>query len=367
MVSFINILPIIVILCVIIFIIFQMRTLGNINLAIVVPILVISIIILILSFTTNVFGNNTVVAKWSNWVDSEEGKCTVECDGGMKKQTRICDPTSTSICIGESTQYIPCNTDPCSKSIWSEWSPISSSTCSTECGPGITTITRNCIPDQNGNQTCVGSDTMTVACNNGDCKKTPINGGWSNWLTPSSSSCSATCGNGNINQTRTCTNPAPQFGGTSCVGPTTQSIPCNNKDCPLPGQWTSFFLTNDCSQSCGGGNLMEKRLCLGSPDGLPCIGPETQESNIACNIQTCNLTTSECDSMIGPQIGGYPKECLNTWFQNAGCNNPDYIASLNASSFWNQQPPDVVKADMKTWTNASSLNKFSSICNPTTI
>jgi len=51
----------------------------------------------------------------------------------------------------------------------------------------------------------------------------PINGGWTVW-----GECSVTCGGGT--QTRTCTNPAPAYGGIDCVGDSSQS--CNAQSCP---------------------------------------------------------------------------------------------------------------------------------------
>ncbi|CAC5407900.1 unnamed protein product [Mytilus coruscus] len=70
-----------------------------------------------------------------------------------------------------------------------------------------------------------------------DCTKKPINGGWqisgnwSNWST-----CSKTC-NGGIRQRtrdRSCTNPKPQYGGTSCAGSIKEISyeSCNTLKCP---------------------------------------------------------------------------------------------------------------------------------------
>ena len=57
-----------------------------------------------------------------------------------------------------------------------------------------------------------------------------VDGGWSdygNW-----SECSADCGGGKQTRTRTCTNPAPAYGGTDCVGEATETQNCNPQPCP---------------------------------------------------------------------------------------------------------------------------------------
>ena len=64
-----------------------------------------------------------------------------------------------------------------------------------------------------------------------------VNGGWtvyepwSFWL-----DCSVSCGDGtqSRNRTRTCTNPAPMYGGKQCTGDTThrELTSCNNNPCP---------------------------------------------------------------------------------------------------------------------------------------
>ena len=47
---------------------------------------------------------------------------------------------------------------------------------------------------------------------------------WSNW-----GQCSVTCGTGNQQRTRTCTNPAPEHGGLDCVGNSSET----DKSCVL--------------------------------------------------------------------------------------------------------------------------------------
>ena len=59
-----------------------------------------------------------------------------------------------------------------------------------------------------------------------------VNGGWSSWInTP----CTATCGNGVVKGTRTCTNPTPRNGGKTCSGASKATTSCKVKECP--GKW----------------------------------------------------------------------------------------------------------------------------------
>ena len=56
-----------------------------------------------------------------------------------------------------------------------------------------------------------------------------VNGGWSVWS--DFGQCSVTCGIGLKTQHRTCTNPAPAFGGTQCDGDQHQDSICINTPC----------------------------------------------------------------------------------------------------------------------------------------
>ena len=56
-----------------------------------------------------------------------------------------------------------------------------------------------------------------------------VNGGWSSWS--DFGQCSVTCGIGLKTQHRTCTNPAPAFGGTQCDGDQHQDSICLNVPC----------------------------------------------------------------------------------------------------------------------------------------
>ena len=56
------------------------------------------------------------------------------------------------------------------------------------------------------------------------------NGGWSAY--GAYGACSKTCGGGTKKRTRTCTNPKPFGGGSSCSGASTQTVSCNTGCCP---------------------------------------------------------------------------------------------------------------------------------------
>ncbi len=118
-----------------------------------------------------------------------------------------------------------------------------------------------------------------------------VDGGWSAW-----GSCSASCGGGN--QSRTCTNPAPAYGGADCTG--VNDEPCNTQACvgPTDGGWSAW---SSCSASCGGGT--QSRTCTSpvpADGGANCSGATNQ----ACNTQSC--TSGSTGGSSGGSSGGSP-------------------------------------------------------------
>ena len=57
-----------------------------------------------------------------------------------------------------------------------------------------------------------------------------VDGGWTVWH--NSTQCSHSCGGGNRQQRRSCTNPVPWCGGVECAGTNNRTVSCNEQCCP---------------------------------------------------------------------------------------------------------------------------------------
>ena len=143
--------------------------------------------------------------------------------------------------------------------------------------------TRTCTDPapQYGGQQCSGSDRQTQNCT----VHCPIDGAWATWS--SWGSCSATCGNGTMLRTRTCSDPAPQYGGQECSGSGEQTQDCNN---PAP--------EHD-GQECSGSDT-ETENCTESHCSAPvCFDSYTMfnESYRRESVRGCDVgPTTECDA-----------------------------------------------------------------------
>jgi hypothetical protein len=143
-------------------------------------------------------------SKWSDWT-----KCSVSCGGGSRARGRLCNnPTPEhggKTCIGTYIEREKCNVQACpskfpcfhlniillhNKTFWNIFLMI------------ILTLLRYILVD----------------------------GGYSAW--GKWDSCSVTCGGGTKKRSRTCTSPAPQFGGKDCQGVKSQTATCNKQECP---------------------------------------------------------------------------------------------------------------------------------------
>ncbi|XP_043929914.1 thrombospondin-1 isoform X2 [Protopterus annectens] len=193
---------------------------------------------------------------WSTW--SDWTSCSVTCGIGTQQRGRSCDKIN-NLCVGPSVQTRTCHVSECDKRFrqdggWSYWSPWSS--CSVTCGVGEITRIRLCnspVPQLDG-KPCAGSGRETKKCQKDPC---PINGNWGPWS--EWDVCSLTCGGGIQKHKRLCNNPAPKYGGKPCVGPAVETQICNKQDCPVDG-----CLSNPCFAG---------STCTSFPDGSWKCGP----------------------------------------------------------------------------------------------
>ncbi|ELK29347.1 Semaphorin-5B [Myotis davidii] len=113
-----------------------------------------------------------------------------------------------------------------------------------------------------------------------------VSGGWASW--GPWSSCSRDCELGFHIRKRTCTNPEPRNGGLPCVGDATEYQDCNPQACPVRGAWSCWTSWSPCSASCGGGHYQRTRSCTSpapSPGEDICLGLHTEEA--LCATQAC--------------------------------------------------------------------------------
>ncbi|XP_023932361.1 SCO-spondin isoform X5 [Lingula anatina] len=208
-------------------------------------------------------------AFWGEWKDTE---CSVTCGAGILLQVRECVGGSPGVdCAGSGEKTKLCVLKSCPAwGLWGKWGA-----CSKTCGGGEQRRYRSCENGEPG-QDCIGSTVDKRPCNSNDC---PSWGEWSPYST-----CSATCGGGLKNRFRACQGGGVP--GVDCLGPATESVACNEEQCPY---WSPWTLYEACSRTCGGGVKTRTRVCIGGVAGVDCPGPETDSAD--CNTRACRKWT----------------------------------------------------------------------------
>uniref|UniRef100_A0A7M5UL69 Uncharacterized protein n=2 Tax=Clytia hemisphaerica TaxID=252671 RepID=A0A7M5UL69_9CNID len=228
---------------------------------------------------------------WSAW--GSWGSCSTACGSGTESRSRDCNnptPLPGGSCNGPSTESQSCNDGPCPvDGQWGSWT--SWNTCTESCAGGTHSRSRSCdspSPDHGGSQ-CSGSASDSQSCNTHPC---PIHGVWTGW--GSWQSCNITCGGGEENRTRTCTNPPPQHGGDPCSGDPIDIQSCNIHPCPIHGNWSQWSNWTECDKPCGVGFQNRSRTCTNPPPqhgGDNCTDHDAERS--FCNEHPC---TDMCDT-----------------------------------------------------------------------
>ncbi|CAH1241590.1 SEMA5A [Branchiostoma lanceolatum] len=163
---------------------------------------------------------------------------------------------------------------------YSEWLPWEPCTQLLESGEETTCMCRSRSCD-NPAPRCGGKPCMDPATQVSNCT---INGGWSEWSVWTC--CSRTCGPAVKMRHRSCTNPAPQYGGRLCVGYSQEHLVCNNPPCPeAKGVWLDWSPWSQCSRKCDGGIQERTRMCTAQECPSGC-----DKEYRACNAHNCPET-----------------------------------------------------------------------------
>ncbi|XP_052814912.1 coadhesin-like isoform X2 [Mya arenaria] len=231
--------------------------------------------------------------RWSTWTDWSV--CSASCDAGVRFRGRHCE--NGTDCIGQVFEQQPCTIKSCVQAIdgsWGSWGTLSQ--CSVTCGIGYTYRLRVCDSPapSGGGADCAGTNRDFQECNLGVCQL-PVDGGWTDFV---DHDCSVSCGVGVVVSTRSCTNPAPAYGGKNCEGSSTAFKKCVNNLCVQDGGWSDWTNYTDCGVICGFGLQRRERSCTNpapASGGKYCegIGLEEQEcfkGDCPPDIKTCDKT-----------------------------------------------------------------------------
>ncbi|KAJ7986246.1 hypothetical protein DPEC_G00337960 [Dallia pectoralis] len=234
-----------------------------------------------------------VDGNWSDWSLWEE--CSSTCGQGNRTRVRSCTKPPVQHegrpCEGRAVESLRCNIRPCPVAgNWGTWLPWSS--CSETCSKGIQMRVRLCnnpAPSLDG-PACEGTDSQTQLCEEKQCS---VDGNWSSWV--SWGTCSVSCGGGTRQRTRLCTSPAPQHGGRQCEGNHMHIDYCNSDLCPVHGNWGPWSSWGSCSRTCNGGQMRRYRSCDNprpTNGGRACAGTDSQ-------IQRCSTANCPVDANWG--------------------------------------------------------------------
>ncbi|CAG2224126.1 HMCN [Mytilus edulis] len=166
------------------------------------------------------------------------------------------------------------------------------SSCNVTCGGGLRHSQRTCTnpAPKFGGEKCVGEDTMFDSCSEMAC---PIDGTWLEWSLWST--CDVTCGNGSMSRSRSCSRL--EFEGKDCEGNTTDIGVCENPACPIDGNWSTWLSWGECSLTCGDGGIRQRNRTCSDPvpmfGGNECDGDGTTTG--PCQDNPCPINGAWSD------------------------------------------------------------------------
>ncbi|XP_026073505.1 semaphorin-5B-like isoform X3 [Carassius auratus] len=236
---------------------------------------------------------------WSSW-----GQCSTSCEIGFEVRQRSCNNPSPRhggrVCVGQSREQRFCNEKvSCPQLIfWSSWSPWSK--CSSECGGGVHSRSRNC---ENGNS-CPGCALEYQACNLESCPEVRRNTPWTPWVPVNITQggarqeqrvryiCRAQLADPHelqLGKRKVETRFCPNDGTVTCETDSLVEELLKTPGVRLTGSgWSSWEMWSACTQDCAKGYRSRKRTCT-SAEGksLPaaCRGSPVEYQD--CNPQPC--------------------------------------------------------------------------------
>ncbi|OPL20880.1 hypothetical protein AM593_10356, partial [Mytilus galloprovincialis] len=176
------------------------------------------------------------------------------------------------------------------------------------CSGGYTGQTCQTQPDfckghecENGATCRNGASNYTCVCpsrfNGTFCEIAPVNGGWTDWSEwlP----CSTSCGGGDQNRYRYCSNPFPGLGGHICVGKSIEKKVCNTMTCPkCPNKPSAYGVHMSCNTT--GDTTTCSAACR---PGLAFVPGRTTLKQYKCGQSTNYIWNGQppsCSKLHGP-------------------------------------------------------------------
>uniref|UniRef100_A0A8C1SIM9 Sema domain-containing protein n=1 Tax=Cyprinus carpio TaxID=7962 RepID=A0A8C1SIM9_CYPCA len=305
---------------------------------------------------------------WSSW-----GQCSTSCEIGFEVRQRSCNNPSPRhggrVCVGQSREQRFCNEKvSCPQPIfWSSWSPWSK--CSSECGGGVHSRSRNC---ENGNS-CPGCALEYQACNLESCPEVRRNTPWTPWVPVNITQggarqeqrvryiCRAQLADPHelqLGKRKVETRFCPNDGTVTCETDSLVEELLKMPGVRLTGSgWSSWEMWSACTQDCAKGYRTRKRTCT-SAEGksLPtaCRGSPVEYQD--CNPQPCPVngawscwsSWSQCSVPCGgghyqrtrtctnpvPADGG--DICIGLHTEEALCNTHTCDGGWMAWSLWSE-------------------------------
>ncbi|XP_028403037.1 uncharacterized protein LOC114525804 isoform X2 [Dendronephthya gigantea] len=277
-------------------------------------------------------------SEWLSW-----SSCSGFCGSGFQNRSRTCtnpEPAYNGAgCSGPSSDVKVCqHNTPCSDEAgygeWSRWT-----LCTQTCGKGARIRTRKC-KDGSDPSLCTAESSQSKPCDKGAC---PVHGNWASWS--NWGPCSASCGSGVKERSRTCTNPVPFYGGLDCFENSHDYSDCVMPvDCPGDDEFSQWGNWGSCSVDCGEGRQKRTRFCTIVPTYPPqeetyCTA--STEQSMKCYNKPCNVNGnftpwtdwSACTTSCGfgtrfryrncthppPLFGG--SDCLGPLYEMKECEN----------------------------------------------